>query len=99
MGASRREGEELAAQWQHHKLPSDVAAKLLQLMDYFDLNFGAVDLILTPDGRHVFLEINPAGEFFWFEQSPGLPICEAIADTLTGKLPRRTRTPIRHPAR
>jgi D-alanine-D-alanine ligase-like ATP-grasp enzyme len=25
---------------------------------------GAADFIVTPEGRHVFLEVNPAGEFF-----------------------------------
>jgi glutathione synthase/RimK-type ligase-like ATP-grasp enzyme len=48
-------------------------------MDYFSLNYGAIDIILTPDNRHVFLELNPSGEFFWLEQTPGLPISDAIA--------------------
>jgi len=30
-------------------------------MDYFVLNYGAIDIIVTPDGRPVFLEINPIG--------------------------------------
>jgi D-alanine-D-alanine ligase-like ATP-grasp enzyme len=46
------------------------------------LNYGALDLILTPAGRHVFLEVNPVGEFFWLERCPGLPISAAIADLL-----------------
>jgi glutathione synthase/RimK-type ligase-like ATP-grasp enzyme len=51
-------------------------------MEHFGLNYGALDLILTPDGRHVFLEVNPVGEFFWLERCPGLPISKAIADIL-----------------
>ncbi|HEU4434710.1 MAG TPA: hypothetical protein VFR51_15100 [Pyrinomonadaceae bacterium] len=51
-------------------------------MDYFSLNYGAIDIILTPDGKHVFIELNPCGEFFWLERSPGLPISAAIADLL-----------------
>jgi glutathione synthase/RimK-type ligase-like ATP-grasp enzyme len=58
-------------------------------MDYFSLNYGAIDIILTPDGRHVFLELNPSGEFFWLERAPGLSISEAIADLLLGHSPRR----------
>jgi hypothetical protein len=53
------------------------------------LNYGAIDIILTTGGRHVFLELNPAGEFFWLERAPGLPISEAIADLLLGHSPRR----------
>jgi hypothetical protein len=58
-------------------------------MDFFVLNYGAVDLIVTPDGRHVFLEVNPVGEFFWLERHPGLPVSDAIADVLLGLAPRR----------
>lgn len=87
----RRDGAKLIDRWQPYELPRDIQQRLLRLMDYFNLNYGAIDLILTPDARHVFLEINPAGEFFWLEQSPGLPISEAIADVLSGLAPRRER--------
>ena len=78
----RRNGLGFLEDWKPYKLPQDVEERLLRLMDWFDLNYGAVDLILTPDGRHVFLEVNPVGEFFWLERCPGLPISKAIADKL-----------------
>lgn len=53
------------------------------------MNYGAIDIILTPDWKHVFLELNPYGEFFWLERSPDFPISEAIADVLLGHSPRR----------
>jgi glutathione synthase/RimK-type ligase-like ATP-grasp enzyme len=59
-----------------------VAAKLLQFMEHFGLNYGAIDIIVTVDGRYVFLEVNPVGEFFWLELYAGLPISNAIADLL-----------------
>jgi hypothetical protein len=46
-------------------------------------------LILTPDDRHVFLEVNPVGEYFWLEAKPGLPISAALAEVLTGRAKRR----------
>lgn len=85
----RKDGVGLLAYWKRYKLPRDVEERLLRLMDYFMLNYGAVDFILTPDGQHVFLEINPVGEFFWLESCPGLPISSAIADVLLGKAFRR----------
>lgn len=85
----RREGLALIEQWKACELPDDVAAKLLRLMDALGLNYGAIDVIRTPDGRHVFLEINPAGEFFWLERCPGFPISEALADVLIGRAKRR----------
>ncbi|MEN3330153.1 MAG: hypothetical protein V7638_4960 [Acidobacteriota bacterium] len=87
----RRDGLRMIQDWQPYQLPVDVEDKILRLMDHFCLNYGAIDIILTPDGKHVFLELNPCGEFFWLERSPGLPISEAIADVLTGHAPRREK--------
>jgi MvdD family ATP-grasp ribosomal peptide maturase len=80
----RREGLALMEAWQPYQLPEDVESKLLKLMTEFGLNYGAIDILLTPDGRHVFLEVNPVGEFFWLERCPGLPISQAIAEVLLG---------------
>ncbi|MEH2208104.1 MAG: MvdD family ATP-grasp ribosomal peptide maturase [Nostoc sp.] len=78
----RKQGIALLNAWESYTLPEDVAEKLLKLMAEFGLNYGALDIILTPDGRHVFLEVNPVGEFFWLERCPGLPISQAIAEVL-----------------
>jgi len=79
----RRQGMEMIQNWKAHELPTDVSHKLLKLMKYFGLNYGAIDLILTPDGHYVFLEINPVGEFFWLERySPHFPISLSIAELL-----------------
>ncbi len=78
----RRQGVALLDAWKPYTLPPDVEEKLLQLMSNFGLNYGAIDVIVTPDGRHIFLEVNPVGEFFWLERCPGLPISQAIAELL-----------------
>ncbi|WP_433375773.1 MvdC/MvdD family ATP grasp protein [Streptosporangium sp. CA-115845] len=65
-----------------HHLPDEVAARCLVLMDRLGLRYGAMDLIVTPDGRYVFLEINPNGQWLWIERLTGLPISEAICDLL-----------------
>jgi hypothetical protein len=65
-----------------HELPRDVADRCVQLVAQFGLTYGTIDLILTPDDRYVFLELNSAGEYGWIEQVTGLPISEAIADLL-----------------
>jgi MvdD family ATP-grasp ribosomal peptide maturase len=88
----RRDGVRMLQDWKSYQLPHEVEEKILRLMDYFSLNYGAIDIVLTPDGRHVFLELNPSGEFFWLERNPGLPISEAIADVLLGHVPRRQTT-------
>ncbi|MBE8968611.1 MvdD family ATP-grasp ribosomal peptide maturase [Nostocales cyanobacterium LEGE 12452] len=78
----RKQGIALLNAWESYTLPEDVKEKLLKLMAEFGLNYGALDIILTPDGRHVFLEVNPVGEFFWLERCPGLPVSQAIAEVL-----------------
>lgn len=65
-----------------YKLPERVAAKLLDLMSVLELQFGAVDMILTPSGEHVFLEVNPSGQWGWIEHFTGLPIARTIAELL-----------------
>jgi glutathione synthase/RimK-type ligase-like ATP-grasp enzyme len=85
----RRKGLELALDWQPFDLPEGVRQRILALMDALGLNYGALDVVLTPDERFVFLEVNPAGEFFWLERAPGLAISDALADVLLGRAPRR----------
>lgn len=65
-----------------HALPDDISLKLLQLMKRLNLLFGCIDMILTPDGEYVFLEVNPSGQWNWIEVMTGLPISEALADLL-----------------
>lgn len=85
----RKDGAALVSNWERFELPGLLEKQILRLMDHFELNYGALDFILTPDGRYVFLEVNPAGEFFWLEDCPGLPISPAIADLLLGRAFRR----------
>ena len=68
--------------WQKARLPQEVANSLRVLMSELGLVFGAVDLICTPAGEHVFLEVNPGGEWGMLERDLGLPISEAIAGAL-----------------
>ncbi len=68
--------------WQKAQLPIDVATSLRALMSDLGLVYGAVDLICTPAGEHVFLEVNPGGEWGMLERDLALPISEAIAEAL-----------------
>lgn len=46
-----------------YRLPAEVEQKLLRTMEAVKLRTGSADLIRTPDGEYVFLEINPVGQF------------------------------------
>jgi glutathione synthase/RimK-type ligase-like ATP-grasp enzyme len=81
----RKDGQ-LAAAFRRDSLPPAVAAAVLRLMRACGLVYGSLDIVRRPDGEHVFLEINPAGEWVWLEAMAGLPIAEALADVLTGRV-------------
>lgn len=63
-------------------LPREIEALCLKLVQHLGLCFGAIDLVLTPDDRYVFLEINPSGQWRWVQTMSGLPIADAMADLL-----------------
>lgn len=69
-------------QWQAAELPPAISSGLRAMMSELGLVYGAVDLIRTPAGEYVFLEVNPGGEWGMLERDLGLPISEAIADAL-----------------
>jgi glutathione synthase/RimK-type ligase-like ATP-grasp enzyme len=70
--------------WAHAEVPAEVAGRLVDLLTALGLRQGAVDLVRTPDGRHVFLEVNPVGEWGMLERDLGLPIADALAEELAG---------------
>jgi ATP-grasp ribosomal peptide maturase len=65
-----------------HQLTDSVKACVRTLMEHFELEFGAIDLIVTPDGDYYFLEINPCGQWAWLEQEVGYPMRRALANLL-----------------
>ena len=68
--------------WRRHRLPAGVEQQCVELTRALGLEYGAIDLRLTPDGDYVFFEINPGGQFLFLEIWTGLPIVEALADYL-----------------
>ncbi|WP_135501366.1 MvdC/MvdD family ATP grasp protein [Roseovarius aestuariivivens] len=65
-----------------YQLPDDITDKLREFMKRLGLAFGAVDFRVTPEGEHVFFEVNPAGEYLFVSDRIDLPIPQAIAATL-----------------
>lgn len=55
---------------------------LLRFMSSIDLRYGAIDLIETPNGEFVFLEVNPSGQWGWITTLAHLPVAEAVAKML-----------------
>lgn len=78
-----RRGETALLDHSPHELPFDVESRCVSLVSMLGLAFGAIDLILTPGGEYVFLEVNPNGQWAWIQQlCPDIPLREALADLL-----------------
>ena len=78
-----RHYDDPSVRYSAHTLPGDIERRCRQLVERLGLSFGAIDLILTPSGEYVFLEINANGQWGFIELSTGLPIAEAVVDFLT----------------
>jgi hypothetical protein len=63
-------------------LPSALEEDCIALVKAFSLSFAALDFIVTPEGKHVFLELNPSGQWGWLEEATQAPITDAIIDHL-----------------
>ncbi|HUR08419.1 MAG TPA: ATP-dependent carboxylate-amine ligase [Nonomuraea sp.] len=70
-----------------YDLPGDIADKLLTLMNLLGLEYGAVDMAVTNDLEHYFLEVNPSGQFAWLDDEvPGIQLSERMAKYLSAGL-------------
>ena len=65
-----------------YKLPTSVSDKCVQLVATLGLTFGTIDMVKTPDGSYVFLELNPNGQWGWLETPTGDPYTTTIATLL-----------------
>lgn len=73
-------------QWEPFFLPPAEEEKIDRLMRLLGLPFGAIDMIVQPDGQYVFLEVNPQGEWGMLQKYLGFPIAETIAEKLVQKI-------------
>ena len=67
------------------QLPDEIENLCIQTLKELNLGFGAIDLIKTPEGEYIFLEINPNGQWVWIENQTGQKISDAIIEYLTNE--------------
>lgn len=79
-----------ATRYEATTLPADVARACVELTMSLGLSYAAIDLIETPDGELVFLEINPGGQWGWVEDACELTITSAIASVIAAAAHERT---------
>jgi ATP-GRASP peptide maturase of grasp-with-spasm system len=64
------------------KLPIEVEKSLHCFIEKTNLSTGSIDLIRAVDGRFVFLEVNPAGQFGWVSSNCNYYLEKRIAEAL-----------------
>ncbi len=79
-------------------LPERVQAALRHLMRSFEINFASIDMIVTPEGEFVFLDLNPNGQWLWLEEELGLPLVASMADLLTTDYSRAAEAAVAAPS-
>ena len=65
-----------------YKLPFPIERKILKTMEEAGLDCGSIDLILHPDDKYYFLEVNPIGQYQWLARNCNYDIDRAIAKRL-----------------
>lgn len=70
----------------HPCLPEQVRKALLAINRAYRLVYSAIDLVYTPEGRYVFLELNPIGQFGWLEARLGTPLYATLAKLLSEQI-------------
>jgi glutathione synthase/RimK-type ligase-like ATP-grasp enzyme len=73
------------------RLPRRVKDGCIAIARSLGLAYGGIDLVETPDGEHVFLEINSLPAWLWLEDATKLAITKAVADELERHIGRRPR--------
>lgn len=69
----------------NHEIPKTIETKIKQLIKKFGLNFGIIDMIVTNKDKHIFLELNPNGNWLFIESKINTPISFLIAEWLSTK--------------
>lgn len=71
-------------------LPRATKERCVKIAKTLGLAYGGIDLVETPDGDFVFLEINSLPAWLWLEDVTKLPITSTIADRLEKQIGRRS---------
>jgi glutathione synthase/RimK-type ligase-like ATP-grasp enzyme len=64
------------------ELQSSTIKQCIKLIKKLGLRFGAIDFLVDKNDRLIFLEVNPAGDWYWIEKQTRLPITNAVVDLI-----------------
>jgi hypothetical protein len=67
-------------------VPQSIGSSCIQVARTLGLTYGAFDFVETEDGRLVFLEVNPAGDWAWVDSQAPSRLTDLLAKTVAGFL-------------
>lgn len=67
-------------------IPVEIKDKVSKLMQKLQIEYGALDFIVTKEKEWYFLEVNSMGQFLWIEDLTGLPISEVLIEWMQSHL-------------
>ena len=70
--------------WEKHVIDEALQRDVRSLVRQLGLHYGSIDMRRTPEGKYVFFEINPSGQFLFIEIDTGHPLSDAMAAMLLG---------------
>jgi hypothetical protein len=65
-----------------YKLPKEIEFKIIRFLEEKKLDSGSFDFVVTPNNQHIFLELNPVGQFDWLSYHCNYKIESFIANTI-----------------
>ena len=68
--------------WEKHVIDEALQRDMRTLVRRLGLHYGSIDMRRTPEGKYVFFEINPSGQFLFIEIDTGHPLSSAMAAML-----------------
>jgi len=68
--------------YEGYPLPSDLQDQCSHVLAKLNLKFGAFDFAVLPNGEHIFLEVNPNGQWAWLEIATGVELSQALIQLL-----------------
>ena len=71
--------------YQPIRLPPEIHSKIMDLMRYYGLRFGAIDMAVSNGGDWVFFEINPNGQWAWLDLTANTSIADSFVESFTKK--------------
>jgi ATP-GRASP peptide maturase of grasp-with-spasm system len=78
---------EKMARWEPIELPKKLVQKIKKLMGRLKLKSGSLDFAITPQGKYIFFEVNPVGQFGYLSKYCNYNIEKRIAhDLATGRV-------------